>query len=53
MPIPIDEKTMLRAPAYSVRDVPGGTAFPRIARHYEAVGGGLAEEEEEVQPPVE
>ena len=25
MPIPIDDKTMLRAPACSVRDVPGGT----------------------------
>ena len=26
-------------------DVHGGTAFPRIARHYEAVGGGLADPE--------
>ena len=35
MPIPIDDKTMLRAPAYSVRDVPGGTvALDPAAPHW-------------------
>ena len=35
MPIPIDDKTMLRAPAFSVRDVPGGTvAIDPAAPHW-------------------
>ena len=35
MPIPIDDKTMLRAPAYSVRAVPGGTvALDPAAPHW-------------------
>ena len=35
MPIAIDDKTMLRAPAYSVRDVPGGTvALDPAAPHW-------------------
>ena len=35
MPIFIDDKTMLRAPAYSVRDVPGGTvALDPAAPHW-------------------
>ena len=35
MPIPIDDKTMLRAPAFSVRDVPGGTvAIDLAAPHW-------------------